>query len=811
MDPLSFAAGTALGAGSAIAVRRYLTARRPQEEGLADRLLWAVLFAPGVILLKDGTFLAGFTVRGRDLETAPAGAVNAAARAVHAVLKLLGEGYALEVNMHRIPIKEYPAPELAHFPTPLLHQVDAERRVQFTRDGTYFQTENVMLVSYTPPPDAMQRMESLFVEGRPLSQDYGHLLQSFRRTLSDVTTCLGGEYVMASLDSTALVTECHRCLTGLHHIVQPDGGFLSHQLASRDLTTGFTPRLGREHIVVISLTSLGAFVRVAGGDFFNGLREDARWHFRWVGLSRHAAEKRIKSAQNRWFHQRKGLRAFMPGSEDSVIEDQDAVEMQQETGSALADVTSGRMRLGYFSSTLILRDTQERRGHARAAALLQRLRDAGLTGTRESTNATAAFFGSLPGHGVQNLRRHLVTSTNFAHLFPSTTPWAGDAHCPSPLLPDGSSPLMYASAYGATPFRLNLHHEDVGHTLVIGATGAGKSVLAGALMMSWLRYPSSRVFCFDVGGSHTVLTALAGGEHLRLGEGAGPTVQPLRHIDAEVDQLWAQHWVESICTIAGCPPTPKQRTQIAHAIRLVGARRHERRDLSNLYVNLPAALQVAVEPYTRRGTFGYLFDGRCADAVGHHRVRTVELRDVLGLGDTVVAPLLMALFRQVERALDGSPTLIVIEEAWAALLRSDFAARMQQWLLTLRKQNAAVMIIAHSPAQIQSLANAAIITESCPTRILLPNPEARIPAQADVYRSLGLGEREIGLIADARQRRDYYYKSPRGSRLFDMQLGPRARTVLTPLPGRSIEDSRKELLGLHSLHGDRLFDHIDHS
>jgi type IV secretion system protein VirB4 len=141
----------------------------------------------------------------------------------------------------------------------------------------------------------------------------------------------------------------------------------------------------------------------------------------------------------------------------------------------------------------------------------------------------------------------------------------------------------------------------------------------------------------------------------------------------------------------------------------------------------------------------------------------------------VLVPTLLALFRQVERRLDGRPVLIVIEEVWASLMRPQFASRIKQWLLTLRKQNAAVVLVAHSVTQ---LSDVPIIWGSCPTRIYLPNADAASPDTAAIYARLGLTAREIAAIAHAAPKRDYYFTSPRGSRLFELSLGPVARALL---------------------------------
>jgi type IV secretion system protein VirB4 len=171
------------------------------------------------------------------------------------------------------------------------------------------------------------------------------------------------------------------------------------------------------------------------------------------------------------------------------------------------------------------------------------------------------------------------------------------------------------------------------------------------------------------------------------------------------------------------------------------------------------------------------------------------------LDDRVALPVLLYLFRRIEQRLDGRPTLIVIDEAWMALMHSLFGARVNQWLLQLRKQNAAVVLATQSPAQLAQLAHRHTIIESCLTKIYLPNAEATTPAQAPLYRELGLNAREIGILGQATPKRHYYLKSPRGSRLFELGLGPLAQTFLTAAPGQSMEESRRACEALIDAHG----------
>lgn len=177
-----------------------------------------------------------------------------------------------------------------------------------------------------------------------------------------------------------------------------------------------------------------------------------------------------------------------------------------------------------------------------------------------------------------------------------------------------------------------------------------------------------------------------------------------------------------------------------------------------------------------------------------------ELKHLLALDDRVALPVLLYLFRRIERRLDGRPTLIAIDEAWLALMHSLFGARINQWLLTLRKQNAAVVLATQSPAQLAQLPFRSTILDSCPTKLYLANPDAATPAQAPLYRDLGLNAREITLIAQAVPKRHYYFKSPRGSRLFELGLGPATLAFLAGLPGATIDETRRAVEALAKTH-----------
>jgi len=142
-----------------------------------------------------------------------------------------------------------------------------------------------------------------------------------------------------------------------------------------------------------------------------------------------------------------------------------------------------------------------------------------------------------------------------------------------------------------------------------------------------------------------------------------------------------------------------------------------------------------------------------------------------------VAPVITYLFHRLDERFDGRPTLLILDEAWLFLDDPMFAARIREWLKTLRKKNVSVVFATQSLADIANSSIAPALVESCPTRIFLPNERAQEPQSKETYQRFGLNTRQIELISRATPKRDYYYQSPLGARVFDLGLGPIALAI----------------------------------
>jgi type IV secretion system protein VirB4 len=138
----------------------------------------------------------------------------------------------------------------------------------------------------------------------------------------------------------------------------------------------------------------------------------------------------------------------------------------------------------------------------------------------------------------------------------------------------------------------------------------------------------------------------------------------------------------------------------------------------------------------------------------------------------LVAPVLTYLFHKLEARFDGKPTFLILDEAWVFLDDPMFADRIREWLKVLRKKNVSVIFATQSLADIANSPIAPAIIESCLSRIFLPNNRAMEPQQREAYDRFGLNKRQVQIIASATPKRDYYFQSHGGNRLFDLQLGP---------------------------------------
>jgi type IV secretion system protein TrbE len=749
---------------------------RRSNTRLADFLPWAALVDEGIVLNKDGSFQRTAKFRGPDLDSAVPAELVAVTGRLNNALRRLGSGWAVFVEAQRHSAGAYPP---STFPDVASALVDAERKAQFEEAGAHFESSYFLTFLYMPPAEGAATAERLLYEGgtRTVDTSSREFLRGFVDRTNRVLQLLEGFMPECSwLDDQETLTYLHSTISPRRHRVRvPEiPMYLDALLADQSLTGGLQPMLGEAQLRILTVVGFPTATVPGILDDLNRLAFSYRWATRAIMLDKTDATKLLTKIRRQWFAKRKSIAAILKEvmtNEASALLDTDAHSKAIDADAALQELGSDQIGEAFVTATVTVWDRDPRVADEKLRLVDKVIQGRDFTCMIEGVNAAEAWLGSLPGHVYANVRQPLISTLNLAHMIPLSAVWAGEArdhHLKAP-------PLFFGKAEGSTPFRFSLHAGDVGHTLIVGPTGAGKSVLLALMALQFRRYPEAQIFAFDFGGSIRAATIAMGGDWHDLGGAVTGEVtepvalQPLARIDDVAERGWAAEWIASILAREKIDITPVAKDHVWSALSSLASAPVSERTLTGLSVLLQSnVLKRALQPYCVGGPYDRLLDAE-TEQLSSSSVQVFETDGLIG---TAVAPATLAyLFHRIEGLLDGRPTLLIIDEGWLALDDGNLASKLREWLKTLRKKNASVVFATQSLADIDGSAIAAAIIESCPTRLLLPNDRAIEPQITSIYRRFGLNDRQIEILSRATPKRDYYCQSRRGNRLFELGLG----------------------------------------
>ena len=747
---------------------------RNRNTRLADFLPWVALVGEGVVLNKDGSLQRTARFRGPDLDSAVPAELVAVAGRLNNAFRRLGSGWAIFVEAQRHGAATYPASMFADSASGL---VDAERKADFEEAGAHFESSYFLTFLYLPPAEDAARAETWLYEGRDhAGVDAHEVLRGFADRTDRILQLIDAFMPeCAWLDDGETLTYLHSTVSTKRHRVRvPETPmYLDALLADQPLTGGLEPRLGDQHLRILTVIGFPTATTPGLLDDLNRLAFPYRWSTRAILLDKTDATKLLTKIRRQWFAKRKSIAAILKEvmtNEASALVDTDAANKALDADMALQELGADVAGMAYVTATVTVWDADPRVAQEKLRLVEKIIQGRDFTAMPESVNAVDAWLGSLPGHAYANVRQPPISTLNLAHMIPLSAVWAGperDEHF-------GAPPLLFGKTEGSTPFRLSLHVGDVGHTLVVGPTGAGKSVLLALMALQFRRYARSQVFAFDFGGSIRAAALAMGGDWHDLGGGltegdeASVSLQPLARIHDTYERAWAADWIAAILMREGIAITPEVKEYLWTALTSLASAPVEERTITGLAVLLQSNdLKQALRPFCVGGAYGRLLDAE-TEHLGSADVQAFEIEGLVGTG---AAPAVLAyLFHRIGDRLDGRPTLLIIDEGWLAPDDEGFAGQLREWLKTLRKKNASVIFATQSLSDIDGSNIAPAIIESCPTRLLLPNERAIEPQITAIYRRFGLNDRQIELIARATPKRDYYCQSRCGNRLFELGL-----------------------------------------
>lgn len=789
---------------------RELKRFRSKEAGVADLLNYAAMVDDGVIACKSGALMAAWIYTGKDDAQKTEAERDQTAALLNRALLSLDDGWMIHIDNVRHEAPGYPERSRCHFPDLISAAVDEERRRLFEKRGVMYEGYFVLTVTWLPPLLAERKaVELLFDDDRkPDSKprQFSVLLESFQKNVRSLEERLSTALDLHRLKAHAYKREdgttgyyddflqhLNRCITGtLHPVLLPSSpNYLDSLLGGQEFWGGIIPKMGRKFIQVVAIEGFPPMSTPGILSALTDLDLDYRWNTRFIFLGKQTALSHISAYRRKWRQKLYGIMDVVSGRMTRI--NQEAKDMSDDADEAYAGVQRNDYAVGYLSSVVVLMDEDRDKVENEAVRLQKAVFSLGFTARIETINCMDAFFGSLPGHGFENVRRPIVTTQSLADIIPSSTIWTGSSEAPCPLYPPHSPALCHCVTTGSSPFRLNLHVRDVGHTVMFGPTGSGKSTALALLAMQMRRYEKASIFVFDKGMSMYATTKACGGQHFDMGESGRFQFAPLQHLETKQDRTWVMDWLDTILSLNGVQTGPGDRRELE--LMLIRAHETGIRTLNAFVALLSPRLREPLLAYVTGGSMGTLFDAE-EDTLEISTFSTFEMEQILGMGDRWALPILLYLFRRIEKSLLGQPALLILDEAWLMLGHPIFREKIREWFKVLRKSNCALLMATQSISDAVNSAIFDVVISETATKIFLPNPSAR--DIATIYNQMGLNEHQIEILATAIPKRHYYLTSEKGCRLFNFAMGPLALA----LAGASDRESVQLIKKLEQQYGD---------
>ncbi len=519
----------------------------------------------------------------------------------------------------------------------------------------------------------------------------------------------------------------------------------------------------------------------------------------WRPWTVEAARRRIRGAQRHYFSRRYSMMAHVQeteGTAAAMVDSAAAVESDR-LGGALVELEADGVGYGEAALTVALHgdlgEIERLDGDVRR---LFAAHDA--KAVREGYGQLPVWFARLPAQPPGRQVRTVFVS-------------AGLAACLAPVFgpPGGSARSRHlgreALAVLETPWRTAYHYDlfagDVGHTLILGATGSGKSFALNFLLVEALKY-GPRVLILDLGGSYRWLTRFVGGSYLELTPGdseSGLRLQPFALPSGTRTFQFLTGWVLRLLKLGGYEAGGADTSELRARIEDLYALGPERRTLGVLTGSLPSAMWPALSRWTGDGAWGRYFDNPPAGAAdlefGDWQV--IDLAGAAEHADLCEGALSYLLERmrlEIEDASEAARLkLMVVDEAWRYLADPAVLAYLAEAAKTWRKKNAALVLATQSAVDVTGTAGASALLESIPTKLFLANPE--LPDEAGAL--FRLNESELARVRELAPKRELYLRRPDEAAVLRLEVDAASYWLYTSSPLDA--EKRAEAVAKHGL------------
>jgi type IV secretion system protein VirB4 len=753
----------------------------------------------GVVVQKDGLLQRSFAYRAPDLDSSGEVEINALCVRVDDLTRRLGAGWAFFVEAQRFYTQDYPVEEPGHadgFDGLAGYLIDREREASFSAAGKHFESSYFITFTWKPPVEGIKKLTSLFMQTSDDSEGSKSMkenVQFFVNETDAVIGLLSSNMLIAPLTNEQTVRYLHASISFNRHPIHfPHTQIsLDRILPDMELVNSFPMKLGDYYIPIIGVNDFPEETYPDILESLNRTRMEYRWVTRYLCLGKEDAKKEAQKKEKSHRGSRETfLQAFTKniskdGASGSGVINHGADVKAGDAIAAGVEIEIEIAALGYLTSCVMVWDKDPLKAKKKAEQVRTIINSAGFTCKEERFNSLESFVSMMPGQVYANYRALPVMSYTFSHVIPLSSVWAGlRVNVHAGHISGVSLPHVTCSTGEGTPFYLNLNPaSDVGHTAIWGPTGAGKSTLLNLLEAQFFKYPSSQVIVLDKGRSCRQICLASGGLFYEPASdnSFGVAFQPLRDLETEQDMLNAIDFIEACCEVNLYTVTPPMRAAIKGCLEQLRDKDKKDRTITSftMYVSYldpetrkPLFNEILGDYLWHGGKYGKIFDSEVSGITLDTRFLAIEMEYLMNQGQGCIVPALVYLFNLVEKKFDGRLSLLVLDEAWLFLKNETFSQKIAEWLKVLRKKNVFVVFATQDVADVEQSPLKTTIIQQCLTKIYLADPSALTPGMMSVYRAFGLTDPEIELIANSQMKRDYFYTSPIGRRMFQLDLGP---------------------------------------
>jgi type IV secretion system protein VirB4 len=501
----------------------------------------------------------------------------------------------------------------------------------------------------------------------------------------------------------------------------------------------------------------------------------------WRRIPNDRARRDIQTRRRHFFNKRVSLINYVVETrpDDKMLTDPSADETVTGLGNALTEIEVNGHFFGECSFTLALFDRDPAVVERASAEAVKVMAAHDGTLVPETYNLLNAWLSIVPGNGAHNLRRLALLETNFADLSFLFTLDTGARV--SPHL--GQEALVVFETRHHSPYFFNLHVDDVGHTVIVGATGSGKTFGLNGVITHAQKYQPYTVI-FDLGQSYRKLATLFRGSYLEVGlRQRGLSVNPFA-LEPTPENLHFLHAFARVL-LEGADAhrlSDAEDRELYEAIENVYVLDATQRRLFTLANLLPRSLAGRLSKWVDGGRYADLFD-HVEDTLTVQRFQVFDFEAARAY-PTVLEPLLFYVLHRVNERLTaasdtGQLTLCVMDEAWRFIQHDRLRAYVHEALKTWRKRNAAMLLATQSIDDFASADLLRTVIESCPTKLLLANPSFDRVRYAELFR---LNETELDLLTELIPRRQFLLKRPNLSKVLTLNVDPRSYWLYTNTP-----------------------------